>query len=504
MRLLSALTFLAACSFAHAQTTQLDLGFGDQGRVLTSLGDKDDWIWASALQPDGKIIGAGYSTVGFVLRQALVRYLPDGSLDPDFGTNGSFVSPVEREVFAVALHTDGTIVTAGAKPDANFFIGFAVSRFLADGTPDPVFGTNGSVRTWLGTVKDQALAVAVQPDGRIIAAGSSETGNNNNDFALVRYTTGGNLDPTFGTEGKVITAVSGGSDVIYSVLVQPDGKILVGGTSIQSGIYYPILARYLADGSLDPSFGSGGIVQGEEGVGVKALVLPNENILLVGRKSGFTVPDIYVWRFLPDGSPDLAYGVNGRAEAKEIRANGATLQPDGKLVVVGLQQGLFAVARFLTDGSLDPTFGIAGTLRTDVSGTQQLAQAHDVHIQTDGRIVVTGEAYKNGSHNMAVARYLPSISSAVEPAPAFREVQVFPNPFSDQLTLEYALPADTRVSVSLTDLGGRVVSMLSVKEWQAAGRHRRTWSLPADLPAGPLFLRLTTADGQHTQPLIRR
>lgn len=504
MRLLFALTFLAACSFTHAQTTQLDLGFGDQGRVLTSLGDKDDWIWASALQPDGKIIGAGYSTVGFVLRQALVRYLPDGSLDPDFGTNGSFVSPAEREVFALALHTDGTIVTAGAKPDANFFIGFAVSRFLADGTPDPAFGTNGSVRTWLGTVVDRALAVAVQPDGRIIAAGSSNTGNNNLDFALVRYATDGSLDPTFGNGGKVITAVSGGSDEIYSVLVQPDGKILVGGTSLQANKYYPILARYLADGSLDATFGNGGIVQGEEGEGVKALLLPDGRILMAGRKALVSVPDIFVWRFHADGSPDLTYGVNGRAEAKDIRANGATLQPDGKLVVVGLQQGLFAVARFLTDGSLDPTFGIAGTLRTDVSGTQQLAQAHDVHIQSDGRIVVTGEAYKNGAHNMAVTRYLPAISSAVEPATAFGEVQVFPNPITDQLTLAYALPSDTRVSISLTDLGGRVVSTLSAGEWQAAGRHRRTWSLPGDLPAGPLLLRLATAEGQHTQPLIRR
>lgn len=499
---------LLVCMFlfvtvGQSQNLQLDPTFGTGGKVITALGVKDDWIWASALQPDGKIIGAGYSTVEFSLRQALARFMPDGSLDPSFGTGGKYVSTTEPTSLAVALHTDGTIVTAGAKRDNNFYFDFAVTRFLPNGTPDPSFGTNGSVMTSFGTIKDEAYAVAVQSDGKIIAAGASQTGNNNNDFALVRYNTNGTLDPAFGNAGKVITAVGPMSDDIYSIAIQPDGKILVAGNTRDNGDFF-VMARYLSNGTLDPAFGSGGIVKGESGFGVKALLMPNGQIMFVGRKTGFTIPDIFVFRYNANGTLDQSYGSNGKAVAPGIRANGATIQPDGKVVVVGLQSALFAVARFNTDGSLDATFGTDGILNTDVSGTQQLSQAHDTQIQPDGKIIVTGEAYKNSKHNMAVTRYLPSINVSTKAANLEQSsVTIYPNPATTSFTLSYNLLTASKVAAYLTDLQGRIILEMMPNTFQSSGLHTQQFVLPAELPTGTYTVALSVDGVIVPMPLKR-
>lgn len=476
--------FLFHVATGKAQNIQLDETFGTGGKVITAIGVKDDWIWASALQPDGKIIGAGYSTVDFTQRQAVARFMPDGTLDTSFGSNGSYVSATERTALAMALHTDGTFVTAGAKPDNNFYIGFAVTRFLANGTPDLSFGTNGSVRTSFGTIKDEAYAVAVQADGKVIAGGSTETGNNNNDFALLRYTTTGILDASFGNAGKVVTAIGAQSDEIYSIAIQPDGKILVAGNTKDNGDYF-VMARYLTNGTLDPSFGTGGIVKGESGVGVKAMLLPNGQIIFVGRKTGFTVPDIFVFKYNENGTLDQTYGVNGKAVAPGIRANGATIQPDGKVVVVGLKSGLFAVTRFNANGTLDESFGTGGILSTDVSGTQSLSQAHDAHVQPDGKIIVTGEAYKNSKHNMAITRYLPELNVSTFPVNLEQSsVSVYPNPTTASVTLSYRLLSGCMVSAFLTDIQGRTISNLISDDIQSAGEHTHQFFLNEDLPQG--------------------
>ncbi len=501
--LLLVVSFFLCVSASKAQNLQLDPTFGVGGKVITALGVKDDWIWASALQPDGKIIGAGYSTVEFTARLAVARFMPDGSLDTSFGVNGGYVSTTERTAFAMALHTDGTFVTAGAKPDNNFYIGFAVTRFLANGTPDPTFGTNGSVRTSFGTVKDEAYAVAVQTNGKIIAAGATQTGNNNNDFALIRYNTDGTLDASFGNAGKVVTAVGPMSDDIYSIAIQPDGKILVAGNTRDNGDYF-VMARYLSNGTLDPSFGSGGIVKGEVGFGVKAMLMPNGQIMFVGRKTGFTIPDIFVYRYNANGTLDTSYGTNGKAVALGIRANGATIQPDGKVVVVGLKSALFAVARFNTNGTLDTTFGTDGTLTTDVSGNQSLSQAHDTHIQQDGKVIVTGEAYKNNKHNMAITRYLPTLNVstvAVNLDPS--SLSVYPNPATTSFTLSYNLLAGSTVSAYLTDIQGRIILQLIPDTYQSAGVHTQQFFLPAELPTGTYTLALSV-DGAVVPLQVKR
>lgn len=389
-----------------SQPGTLDPTFGTGGKVIQSLGQKDDWAWVSLLQPDGKILAGGYSTVGFVQRQAVARFNSNGSLDQTFGAGGFHVSATEREVFGMALQPDGKVLTCGFQYNSNFYGGFAVTRLTAGGIPDAGFGTGGSVRHAFGKVTEQARAIAVQPDGKIVVGGFIESGTNNYDFALIRLKTDGSLDDSFGNAGKVVTAVGTGHDRIFDLKILPDGKILACGNSWDAANQDHIaLARYKTDGSLDATFGTNGLYIGQKGEGLKLLLPADGKILLAGREVGVTVPDAYVWQFNADGVLDNAFGTNGLASVGDISLNGATLDSDGKILICGLKFSDFATARFSANGTLDGGFGTGGVVKTDVAPFQNIDQPHSVNVQADGKIVVVGEAYDNVKHNMALVRY---------------------------------------------------------------------------------------------------
>jgi len=402
--LLAVFSFLASQTFAQPGT--LDPTFGTGGKVLQSLGQKDDWAWVSLLQPDGKILAGGYSTVGFVQRQAVARFNPDGSPDQSFGAGGFYVSPTERAVFDMALLPDGKVLTCGFQYNSNFYGGFAVSQFTAGGFPDAGFGAGGSVRHAFGKVTEEARAIAVQPDGKIVVGGFIESGTNNYDFALIRLKTDGSLDDSFGDAGKVVTAVSSGHDRIFDLIIQPDGKILACGNAWDANKQDHIaLVRYQTDGSLDAAFGANGVYNGQKGEGLKLMLLPDGQILLAGREVGTTVPDAYIWKFNPNGVLDNSFGVNGLAFVVDISLNGATLDAGNQILICGLKSSDFATARFLPNGALDSSFGASGVVKTNVAPFQNLDQPHSINVQADGKIVVVGEAYDNVKHNMALVRY---------------------------------------------------------------------------------------------------
>ncbi|WP_407571992.1 hypothetical protein [Deinococcus altitudinis] len=249
----------------------LDPRFGTGGKVITPVGagSSDDTATALQVQPDGKLIVAGYTiksdSTGYDF--AVVRYTTGGALDTSFGKGGKVVTPVgvggSNDVAnAVQVQPDGKIVLAGlAGRDV------ALVRYTAAGALDTGFGKGGKVVTPIGPgdSRDVAFALQVQPDGKLVVAGSTDGGTTGDDFALLRYTATGTLDPTFGKGGKVITPVGLGasSDQAAALRVQPDGKLVAAGTASQDtgtpGFYFS-LVRYRADGTLDTSFGRGGKV----------------------------------------------------------------------------------------------------------------------------------------------------------------------------------------------------------------------------------------------------
>ena len=218
----------------------LDTGFGDGGLVMTDMGGGlDDHANAVAVQPDGKTIVAGEARKdpNSLATFALVRFNKDGKLDLSFGTGGKVFTPFDEfngsGALAVAVQSDGKIVAAGhaANPDAHHDT-FALARYNADGTLDDTFGKGGLVLTAIygptgAGPTDRANAVAIDSQGRIIVAG--ESGSFLYDFAVARYLADGSLDQSFGGKGFVVLDF-GGDDRANALAVQSDGKIIVGGS----------------------------------------------------------------------------------------------------------------------------------------------------------------------------------------------------------------------------------------------------------------------------------
>ncbi len=367
-----------------------DTTFGGDGIVVTptATGPATDIANSVAVQADGKILVAGISGSDF----AVARYNVDGSLDATFGGDGIVTTPIgpafsRDEAFSITVQSDGKIVVVGYAQNSTAFpaptppltADIAVVRYNADGSLDTTFGGGDGVLTTAidAVLADVAQDVLVQPDGGIVVAGyAALTGFPNMvaDFALVRYTSNGALDTTFGGgDGIVITAIgpagpTGNADQARAVLQQPDGRIVVAGYSGPAiGGSDFVLARYNTDGSLDATFGTGGILVHSIGTaGIEqatGIVLQADGKLLVTGRANL---DFAIARYNANGTVDTTFGTNGvvttTVGAPGAIAVGIALQADGKIVVNGHASTVvnttsdFALVRYNADGSLDPTF----------------------------------------------------------------------------------------------------------------------------------------------------
>ena len=235
----------------------LDTSFGTDGLVTTYLGRSWKGTGAVAIESDGSILVAG----GYGGDFGLLHYFSDGTQDTDFGD----VTGCSGIVTAMTLDANGNILVAG--PSAQAYVGnqFAVMRFNPDGTPDDTFGADGdgTVSTMISAYNSPPTAIAIQPsDGKILVAGqTTNSDGTTTDFALVRYNTDGSLDTSFGNGGIVTTSFGDGADGATGVAVQADGQIVVSGVSQldgngnNTGEDHFALARYNPDGSLDTTFG---------------------------------------------------------------------------------------------------------------------------------------------------------------------------------------------------------------------------------------------------------
>lgn len=342
-----ALSFaLISSPLAGGAASPLDPSFGRGGKVLTDFsGDTEDAGLDVAAQTDGKIVVVGLtgtdSTSNAHPTFALARYQLDGGLDPRFGGDGKvrtdFTPTTDEVAYATAIQPDGKILAAGAVWDGVSFRGFALARYNGDGTLDTGFDGDGTVVTDFGSGSAGAFAIALQRDGKIVLAGFASSGPDPSGIALVRYTSSGSLDRSFDGDGKLITPVSlGSSSLALDVVVQPDGLIVVGGRSLltrgQSGA---ALVRYLSDGRLDGSFDGDGKVEWttDAGASINAIALQQDGrIVTVGE------PDGSLTRFKANGSLDTSFSGDGTSYAplvEDIWLQDAAVQPDGKIVASG-------------------------------------------------------------------------------------------------------------------------------------------------------------------------
>jgi uncharacterized delta-60 repeat protein len=432
------LLLLVTPSPIEAAPGDLDPTFGNGGKVLTPIGNSGgSAAYDLIFQSDGKIVVVGFSNSGTSSVPnydfALVRYNPDGTLDTSFGTGGKVTTDfggTEDLGYGVAIQSDGKIVVVGGSNSSSASTNFALARYNTDGTLDSSFGTGGKVITDFAGGSDAANAVAIQSNGKIVAAGYSRASNvQGDDFAVARYNTDGTLDNSFGTGGKVITDFGGSFEFADEIIIQSDGKIIAAGVS---GNFVPgsgfrrkfALVRYNADGSLDTSFGTGGKVQTSirlDDTAYAAAIQADGKIVLAGFSSTGTAAssDFAAVRYNPDGSLDNSFGTGGivltdfGGSGGDV-ARAVVIQSNGKIVVVGETgpsgNSDFALVRYNADGTLDSSFGTGGKVITPV-GSSTNDRVNAAAVQADGKIVVvggstTGTFPSPTNTEFAVVRYL--------------------------------------------------------------------------------------------------
>jgi uncharacterized delta-60 repeat protein len=361
---------------------------------------------------------------------SIVRYNNNGTLDNSFGVDGvmetKFSQLAEDATLAGALQSDGKIIAAGYTWNGNDH-DFAMMRLNSDGTRDLTFGSFGIVITDFNNQDDKVNHIILQPNGKIILAGyTSDPPNFEIDMALARYDISGTLDDTFGSNGKLTLNIGevGFWQSVRSVALQTDGKILAAGyTEIYDEVNESLdnnfaLVRFDTDGSLDSGFGTNGIVitaVGKDDIGLACVVQPDGRILVLGKskpsKGGF--PDLALVRYSSNGARDNNFGNNGIVltsfDNTDDVGNSLVLQLDQKIIAFGYtarNNGStldFAMARYHPNGTLDNSFGTNGKVITDISGDWDFGTC--AALQSNGKIVVTGYSRANGAYNFALARY---------------------------------------------------------------------------------------------------
>ncbi len=391
----------------------LDTSFDSDGMVFTPVGLGNDAANGMATQTDGKIVAAGYTNNNF----AVVRYNTNGSLDTSFSSDGitsNDVGFLQSSARATAIQANGKFAVAGYTQNLQS-TDFAVIRYNADGSPDTSFDSDGKVVTPVVSDNDEARAVAVQADGKVVAAGVYYNGTSPH-FAVVRYNNDGSLDTSFDSDGMVFTPLGLG-DHAYAVAIQADGKIVVAGASDGGSNFDFALVRYNTDGSLDSTFDADGkvitpVMDFDQAYAIA--FQPDGKIVAAGRTYNGSNVDFAVVRYNVDGSLDTSFDSDGKATTPVLSADematAVAVQPDGKIVAAGFSHNGtnndFALVRYNANGSLDTSFDSDGKLTTPVlSGVDQ---ANAVAIQANGKIVAAGYT-NNGNQNndFALVRYNP-------------------------------------------------------------------------------------------------
>lgn len=403
---------LLAAPDASARTGLLDREFGRRGLVRTDFGPGSDAAAAAVLQPDGRILVAGHARRAGGSEVALARFSPAGALDPTFGRGGRVWgrSGHDEAAAAVALTPEAGILVAGSTRASRSRRALLVARYTPDGALDPAFGEGGRVILEIGEHTAQGRAVVVSEDGSAYVAGSYRTGRRE-QFLIVRLDPAGRLDPRFGEGGVVRLEVEAGGGGAFAASLLEDGRIVLAGRAGRD----LAVVRLDGDGRPDGGFADHGVaridVEGGFEIGRAVAVQPDGRILVAGTTSRRSGSDFVLARLTDDGELDPKFGEGGvrRTDFGGIETGHAiALLPGGTIIVGGRavtgEDGAdLALAAYRPDGSLEPSFGRQGRVRTDLQsgGDGVLALV----AQPDGRLVAAGVRGAGLSGEMALVRY---------------------------------------------------------------------------------------------------
>jgi len=385
------------------------------GKLMVPVGSGDARGQSMVVQPDGRLLVAGYSVNGGTYDFSLIRLNADGTLDTTFDGDGKLIVPVGSFAdrgHSMVVQPDGRILVAGYSSNGSNN-DFSLIRVNADGSLDNTFDGDGKLMVQVGSGNDEGWSMVVQPDGRILAAGYSWNGSNN-DFSLIRVNADGSLDTSFDGDGKLIVPVGTTDDYGWATAIQPDGRILVAGYSWNGSNNDFSLIRLNADGSLDNTFdGDGKLivpVGGGEDVGYKLTLQPDGRVLVSGYSFNGSNKDFGLIRLNADGTLDTTFDGDGKlivpVGSSDDFGWATAIQPDGRILVAGYSWNGsiydFSLIRLNPDGSLDTSFDGDGKLIVPVGNSDDLG--YSVALLPDGRIVMAGKSWNGTNDDFSLIR----------------------------------------------------------------------------------------------------
>ena len=478
-------------SISYSQYT-LDPGFGSNGVTEVDFGPNfNDSPNDMILLPDGSIMAAGISINSFDYFIALIRLLPDGMVDSSgFGTNGKtllhFV--LRDQANDIELQSDDKIVVAGTEAEGNggSQITPALYRFNPDGSLDTSFADSGKIAIRYDNVSSgEFYGVSVQQNGKILAAGSS-TGNANGGvagFGAMRFLPNGNIDTTYGINGK--------ARIVESILYHPvaclflsDTGIVMATVSYINGIEQFVLGKMDSLGNRDTTFGDNGfVVTGIPAVynftGGESLALTNENkIILAGSTPDSNGQNLFsVFRFSLEGSIDSTFGTNGRTDIKLSNYDivyDMKIDQNNKILLAGEAGNQGGLARLNPDGSPDTSFAPEGKLTINLNNNQGTHYLTNCLPMQNGDILAGGYDFASNAGNFIIAKITRGatgieLNSNLQPE-NFELSQNYPNPFNPSTKIDFNLPSESYVKISVYNLlGEKVKELLNSRE--SAGKH---------------------------------
>lgn len=503
--LLCALCLLVAPLALHAQSGALDPTFNGTGYVIQPVNGRDG-TQKILVQDDQKILVIGMSwDATFTARAYVFRYMPDGTPDTEFATNGVFTFELDNEAlfYSAKITSAGKILLAGATTDYQTYRMLLVQLNM-DGTLDDTFGTDGVATPVVSLVglnaEDMAYDVTEDAQGNILICGSSYDENYVRRPVVVRLTSAGSIDTTFGIDGvATIPVMVVGASAFRGIQVQPDGKIVACGEFGETELWYTLLlVRFDEDGFLDETFSNDGIIRHNYGSVDDTsydLQLTSDGSILVAGKT-VTVTYNYsalLTKFTPDGEVDDSFGVLGAVEedlGQFDYAWNVAVQEDGRIIMSGTAGNGppndfdMVVWKYMPDGTRDNGYGDNGMTLHVIPGYSTMIYAMDV--QADGKILIGGQArvVAVNDNSFFIARLENDITSSITDASVRGGAQTFPNPALAGTEVIVTIPEDIAgARADLYNADGRLVHSYQVRQLQRDARNF-SFPLPASLSPG--------------------
>ncbi len=491
----------------------LDKTFGDTGVVIGNYPAANTSV---AIQKDGKYVAGGGTNGQFLL----ARYNIDGSIDSSFGKQGIVITNFPSGGGynnSVAVQPDGKIIAGGLVYDIPYRH-IALARYNTDGSLDLSFGINGLVDY---SIEEEVNAytqdMVLQTDGKILVAGTDDKGKGASQQAFItRFNNDGSIDKEFGTGGTVFTNLD---DVLISnIILQNDGKILVGGTYDYLTDSKFMVLRYLPNGLTESSFGTSGIAkEAEYSDELKTIAIQKDGSIVTGGYQGaFEAPGpMKLVRFTNKGVVDSSFGKDGVVLTQfeeDAEVDKLLIQNDGKIVAAGtlnpsLDDPSFQIVRYLPAGDIDTSFGTEGSTTTS---SKIMLYCTDALLQNDGKILLAGGTYTN---NFAFARYLNDDKSQKQiivqkikhhiqthnnaQATTLNTISIYPNPAQNVLHVE-GLSSIQYTKLIIIDFNGNIVMSHELSAMNSS------YDLNiSSLYAGNYLLKIETNDEVVTKQFVK-